>query len=103
MNYQWLKAKKWFRGGSHEDFILVTDGFTEEDFENAIEEWGEHSNGGHCCGYDIKWDLVNEDEVPKEVIEKKIKKLKGNIEYHKDEIVFCNDKIKLLQSLLENK
>jgi len=46
---------------------------------------------------------VNDDEVPKENIEKKIKKLKGNIEYHKDEIVFCNDKIKLLQSLLENK
>lgn len=70
---KWFYIKKTFRGGWTEYYMYFHDEATEDAVEEAIKDWGEHSNGGHEEGYNLRWKPV--DEIPIKVVTDKIGEL----------------------------
>lgn len=70
---KWYHIKKSFQGGRSEHYMFFPDETPQDEVDSAVKYWGEHSNGGHAYGYDLKWEDV--DGVSKEVITNNIHKL----------------------------
>jgi hypothetical protein len=85
----WIKLIKHYQGGEKSDYMLVDskDIKTREQQQELMENWGEHSDGGHNYGYRVDMYRLKRKELPpKEWFEKAIKRITCNIGYNEKHI-----------------
>jgi hypothetical protein len=81
--------RKTYSSGEHREYVLVEKTDDENYIHEAMEYWGESSDGGHGYGYTVHCDDIIEkptqqviDHLIKEVNED-IKHLQSSIEFQK--------------------
>ena len=104
MNSQWIQVKKWFRGGTKEEYICLVqeDDITQDDIDEYAKEWGELSTGGHSGGYRLEWDVVDCKDVSSKNKLNVINKINREIEYTKESIKELQSKLKTISEDIEN-
>lgn len=97
MDFVICKFKKSFQGGINRELVLVekTDGYY---IQEALERWGENSDGGHNYGYTVTCEKIIEHPT-QIIVDRFIKKYESNIELYKRLIKINKEKIEYLQSL----
>ena len=97
MEFIICKFKKSFQGGIHTEYVLVEK--TEGDYlQEALERWGENSDGGHNYGYKVTCEKII-DHPTQPIIDKLLKRIDLNIDLYKKFISYNTQKRKYLQSL----
>ena len=87
----WVRYWKSVRGTIQEEYHKFQDGTPEKYIELHCETWAEEQTGGHNTQYKYGYEIVN---PPKEVIEKKIKDVKGKLSQYKAELDFLEAELK---------
>lgn len=75
MEYKICLFRKTFRGGEHREYILLD---KEADINEAMENWGESSDGGHSYGYTVYCEETIYKPT-KELVDHFIKKTNSSI------------------------
>lgn len=82
----WIKLTKYFQGGKRDDYMFVekSDIDTPDKEQELMQDWGEHSDGGHAYGYRVEMSRLKRNEYPPlEWVEKKLLSNEGDVDHLK--------------------
>lgn len=99
----WIKLTKHYRNGQHSDYALAGESIkdSKEKQNELMQDWGEHSDGGHSYGYRVEMDFLPEGEIPpKEWFDDEVKRLINRITYLKSGIKESQRLIKTYEKIL---
>lgn len=75
-----IEIKKHFKGGTRLKYLFFKDDYPEEYIEESVLSWGEREGGGQVYGYKLEWNEVQNDEILKELIARRIKVIKAELQ-----------------------
>lgn len=92
MEFKICLFRKSFRGGENREYVLLE---KDADVNEAMESWGESSDGGHSYGYTVYCEETIYKPT-KEIINHFIKKINSKIKYLEESIEFNKTKLESL-------
>lgn len=81
-----IKAKKTYRNGIVEEFIILKDDdATDYDIDEIVSDWAESDENGRVYGYGLKWELVEDKILITKIIKDEINNINMGIKALKND------------------